>query len=171
MNSIMTGRAAEHIFIAKCLLLGMECYLPTSTHGRIDVIVGKLLSRCQVKVIGDPNGQGSRGLSLRKVGCNSASNVKQYRYSSDDADFFVGVDLDNFDCFIVPLSMVTAYSRTISVNALVKLETKNSFSRLLGLAPPERIELPSLVLETRAQPLDHSGVSLGDQETGALPLS
>lgn len=156
MNNIMNGRAAEHIFVAKCLLHGLECYLPSSTNTKVNVVVGRRLARCQVKVIGDPNGQGQPGMSLRKVGCNSASNVKQYRYTAADIDFFVAVDLNTFECFVLSISSLDSYKRTIGYPAIRRFAKADDFTALSQqLAPRDGIEPPSLVLETRARPLDH----------------
>ena len=51
LNRIKVGKAAELIFMARCLLSVLECYIPVSEDGRVDVVVGSTLHRRQVKQV------------------------------------------------------------------------------------------------------------------------
>ncbi len=85
-NAILLGKAAEHLFIAHLLREGIECFLPVSDGGRIDVIVGPCMARCQIKVISRTKKQD--GLPVRKRG---GQNYHVYRYTSEDIDFMIGI--------------------------------------------------------------------------------
>lgn len=113
LSPVKKGKAAEHMFIARCLLEGLDCYSAVSEDGKIDVMVGK--HRCQVKVLSHANGN----VSVRKAGCNSKSNVKVYQYTPEDVDYFAVVNLATGAIYVVPIEFVNRYSSTISEPALV----------------------------------------------------
>lgn len=134
MNSVKLGIAAEHIFIAKCLLAEYDCYVPVAPTGRIDVIVGDRLAKCQVKAISDDRGgRDSKGLTVRKVGCNSKTNTKIYRYTSSDVDFMIGVDMINFDIYAAPMRDLESlgYKHTVSISVMRELGYRNNIE-LIG---------------------------------------
>jgi len=120
----MLGMASEYIFIAKAMLAGFECFTPVSAGSRIDVVVGDHLFKCQVKTLA--SGRGAKKLPVRKIGCNSKTNTKSYVYSSKDVDFMIGVDVDTFDVYVVPIQDIAQYKSLVSINILSKY--KNNFS-------------------------------------------
>ena len=114
VSSVQKGKAAEHVFIAKCLMRGMKCFAPICEDGRVDLIVNN--KKVQVKVIGGTyNGR----MNTRKVKCNSKSNVKIYSYSETDVDFFAGVHLETMRVAIVPISIVMTYASSMSLQCLM----------------------------------------------------
>jgi hypothetical protein len=124
---IKHGKAAELIFTARCLIEGLDCFTPVTDDGRVDVLVGRSFQRCQVKTMN------SGALVLRKTGANSRSNVKMYRYTSVDVDFMVGVTLNDFGCYIVPLKEVESeYRNSITVKVLDQRGYRNNFALLHG---------------------------------------
>jgi len=131
MNTIKLGKAAELIFMAKCLLSGLSCYTPVSEDGRVDVVVGRALVRCQVKLVAPYSGASqSKGISIRKVGVNSKTNTKSYSYTAKDVDYIVGVDIDSLDVYVVPMAALEGYTRSVSCRALAELGYKNNLDIL-----------------------------------------
>jgi len=131
MNKVKLGKAAELIFMAKCLLSGLDCYTPVSEDGRVDVVVGRALVRCQVKLVAPYSGVSeSKGISIRKVGVNSKTNTKLYSYTAEDVDYMVGVDIDSFDVYVVPMDALEGYTRSVSCRTLAELGYKNNLDIL-----------------------------------------
>jgi hypothetical protein len=128
-STSMLGMAAEYIFIARLLLLGLECYTPVSGSSKVDVIVGNNLRRCQVKTIRISNNM--KFLPLTKVNSH-LSKVNTHRYSDLDIDVMVGVDIDTFDVYIAPIALLDTYKTTVSLSTLEKLGCKNTFSVFSG---------------------------------------
>ena len=136
MNRVKVGKAAEFIFIAQCLLSGLECYTPVSEDGRVDVVVGSTLCRCQVKQVTPYSSTSrSKGISIRKVGVNSRTNTKCYSYTASDVDYMVGVDTDSYDVYVVPMTALEGYRRSISCPILTKLGYKNNIDILKTVNP------------------------------------
>ena len=127
-DRIKLGIAAEHIFIAKCLLNGLSCYTPVTNDGKIDLIVGANRIRCQVKTL--VSNKHGRYISTRKVGCNSRTNTKVSWYSSDDIDFMIEVDVEEFIVYIIPIDITAQYRSTISICSFA--EYKEAFERIEG---------------------------------------
>lgn len=123
-SSVQKGKAAEHLFIAKCLLLGLSCFVPNTENDKIDVIVGPHLARAQVKIINPA----SRFVAVRKIGVNSKSNTKVYHYTPDDIDVFVAVDLETISVYIIPIADLMRYSSSISLSTLEKNGYKDAFN-------------------------------------------
>lgn len=125
-DNIKKGKAAELIFSARCLLNGLVVFSPLSEDSRIDLVVADTLLRVQVKVFNK-----KQQFSVRKVGVNSKTNCKIYRYSANDVDFFGAVDLTTFDVYIVPIQDIVEYSSCMSRSAIeAKGYKKNDFSLL-----------------------------------------
>jgi hypothetical protein len=132
MSTVKLGKAAEHIFIARCLLAGIDCFPAINEDTKVDLIVGRRLLRCQVKVInGTPShGFGSKTMRVQKAGCNSASNIKVYNYTAEDIDLFVGVEIETFDVYIIPIEFAEHYRSSISLSTIEQHGFKNNFDFL-----------------------------------------
>lgn len=155
MDRIKLGAAAEHIFIAKCLLAGLECFTPVSSCGRVDVIVGRQLARCQVKTITDrPKGRTHKTMPLRKVSCNSKSNTKVHVYTVKDCDFIVGVEMQTLEIFIVPMKYLNdaGYTRGITITTMRDAGFCENFEPLREWHRLKDSNPPRAVLETAALP-------------------
>lgn len=128
-DRIQIGAAAEYIFIGRCLSNGLDCSIPVTNASKVDVTVGR--HRCQVKAITAAQGSaGRRGISVRKAGCNSRSNVKTSRYCEKDVDFIVAVDIETCDVFIMPILKAMDYRRQISEKSLKAGGHLNAFHLL-----------------------------------------
>lgn len=120
------GKAAEHIFIAKCLLHGYECYIPSCDDGRVDVLVGPQRVRVQVKVLDSKK----RRLMVMNPGRGTEGHAKQYRYTKDDVDFMVGVDADTMDVYVAPISITERFKDSVGASTLEKIGLKNNLDAL-----------------------------------------
>ena len=124
LETIVLGRIGQHIFEIEMLKRGWDLYTPLLENTKIDCIAirdNKIL-RFQVKLL-DKEG----ALPVRKISHNQGE-YKIKRYTSKDIDFFVGIDRDTHDVYIVPISIVEQYS--ISIGKLKLQQYKNNFSPL-----------------------------------------
>lgn len=109
-------------------------------------------------------------MPLRKVGCNSKSNVKVYRYTEKDIDFFVGVDIDSFDIYPIHIRRLSQYRNSIGLVALKRSGVRNNFTelrrfeRVKELAGVVGIEPTSSELEADVLPLNYTPII--DHRTG-----
>lgn len=55
-------------------------------------------------------------------------NYKIKLYTKDDIDYFVGVDLESKDLYILPISFSSQYTSSISINSCVNY--KNNFEQM-----------------------------------------
>ena len=120
MSKVKKGLAGEHIVKAKFLLNGYNIYQEVNYDSKCDLIVEKnnCYFRIQIKTLDD---QGK--LNFRKL-THSKNAHKQYHYSSKDVDFFVGVDVNTFDIYTIPINEINRSSMNIS-----KMEKyKNNFN-------------------------------------------
>lgn len=69
----------------------------------------------------------SKTIPLRKISHNMGE-YKIKRYTKDDIDYFVGVDVDTEDVYILPISFSSQYASSISINNC--LEYKNNFTQM-----------------------------------------
>lgn len=130
------GRAAELLVEAKCHFNGLACYVPTSGHEPVDLLLGPHAYRCQVKVLGhiaadDPR----RYLPLVKCGGRRGARSR-FRYSPTDVDFMIGVNIETFAVYIAPIGSLDGWERCVSEATLERLGTKEAF-HLLKAAPGE----------------------------------
>ncbi len=117
LSTTKKGKAAELIFAAKCLLKDLLVYTVATEDSPVDCIVGS--HRCQVKIISPTN----QCISLK----TTRRSGKSHRYTDEEIDFFVGVDIVTFDCYVLPVAKLKLYASTISRTALESLAIANDF--------------------------------------------
>jgi len=120
MSKVKKGLAAEHIAKARFLLEGFNIYEEVNYDSKCDIIVelDNKYYRIQIKVLNS-----KKELTFRKL-THSKTQHKQHHYSCKDVDYFVGVDLDTFDLYILPVTEVTRSSK----NSKYLVEYKNNFN-------------------------------------------
>ena len=127
MDTISKGRLGYNLVEKQFLLNDFEIYVPLLENTKIDCITvknGKLL-KYQIKTI--QLDRGYKKLPVRKISHNQGE-YKIHHYNSDEIDYFIGVDLETEDLYIVPMNFVEQYSSSISIS---KLEPyKNNFTSL-----------------------------------------
>lgn len=128
MDRITKGHLACTIFDVKCLELGFHLYKPLTENTKVDTILEKenVYIRVQVKKIISP--KNSKKYMVFRKPSHSLTKHSFYRYTSEDIDFMVGVDIDTHDCYILPIET----SCIIRSSKLVKKlgNFKNSFNLL-----------------------------------------
>lgn len=123
METIVKGRLGYNLLEKELLKRGWDIYLPILENTKIDCIAikGSSLIRIQIKTL---NSEG--GLPVRKISHNQG-DYKIFHYDASVIDFFVGVDLNNEDIYIVPESFSSKYVNTIGKTALQPY--KNNFEQ------------------------------------------
>lgn len=127
MDTISKGRLGYNLFEKELLLRDFEIYIPVLENTKIDCITikeGKLL-KYQIKTIQLSSGR--KVLPVRKISHNHGS-YKIHLYSENEVDFFIGVDIETSDLYVVPIDFVEKYSSAISISTLEPF--KNNFTPL-----------------------------------------
>ena len=134
MDTISKGRLGYNLLEKELLKQEFEIYIPVLENTKIDCIAIKnnQLIKFQIKTIqidGD-----SKKLPVRKISHNQGE-YKIHLYTADEVDYFVGVDVDTEDLYIVPINFIEQYKSSIAVSTL----TNNGFKIiLLNLEPNVR---------------------------------
>lgn len=124
METIVLGKIGQNMFEIAMLQNGWDLYVPLLENTKIDLIAIKnqKVLRFQIKMIST---QGK--LPVRKISHNQGT-YKVHRYTDDEIDYFIGVDRDTNDLYIVPISLIMQYRTEVSIK---KLEMyKNNFEQL-----------------------------------------
>lgn len=127
MDTITKGRLGYNLLEKELLKRDFEIYVPLLENTKIDCIVCKNnhLIKLQIKTI--QLDRGYKKLPVRKISHNQGE-YKIHTYNSSEIDFFVGVDVDTEELYIIPITIIQQYKSAISVN---KLECyKNNFTQL-----------------------------------------
>lgn len=106
---------------------GFNLFKPILENGKVDLIVEKdgIYKKIQIKTVQE---QGSGKLiPVRKLSHNMGE-YKIKRYTKKDIDYFVGVDIDTEDLYILPVEFSSKYATSVSINSCQKY--KNNFEQL-----------------------------------------
>lgn len=96
-------------------------YRPILENGKIDLIAEKdnKYIRIQIKttqnVISGKNNHISRYVPLCKVSHNMGK-YKIHRYTKEEIDYFIGVDVDTEDLYILPINVVEKFRKSIALS-------------------------------------------------------
>ena len=117
MDTITKGRLGYNLLEKELLKRNYEIYVPLLENTKIDCIACKngQLIKIQIKTI--QMDRGYKKLPVRKISHNQGE-YKIFNYTSDEIDYFVGVDIDTEDLYIVPIDIVEKYKSAISVSTL-----------------------------------------------------
>lgn len=121
---IIKGRVGYNIVEYYLLLNNFEVYTPITETTKVDCIVIKnnKLSKIQIKTLQYDQRNGKM-LPVRKLSNNRGIN-KQRHYTKDEVDFFIGVDLDTRDIYVVPIDVVIQYQSSIAISTLQPYKNK-----------------------------------------------
>ena len=99
-----------------------DLYVPILENTKIDCIAikGDSLIRIQIKILNK-----EKQLPVRKISHNQGE-YKIFRYDASTIDFFVGVDIETEDIYIVPVEFSSKYSSCIGYTTLQPY--KNAFN-------------------------------------------
>ena len=117
MDTITKGRLGYNLLEKELLKRNYKIYVPLLENTKIDCIACKngQLIKIQIKTI--QMDRGYKKLPVRKINHNQGE-YKIFNYTSDEIDYFVGVDIDTEDLYIVPIDIVEKYKSAISVSTL-----------------------------------------------------
>lgn len=117
MDTITKGRLGYNLLEKELLKRDYEIYIPLLENTKIDCIACKngQLIKMQIKTI--QIDRGYKKLPVRKISHNQGQ-YKIFNYTSDEIDYFIGVDIDTEDLYIVPIDIVEKYKSAISVSTL-----------------------------------------------------
>lgn len=121
MDTISKGRLGYNLLEKALLKRDWDIYIPVLENTKVDCIIVKedVLIKIQIKLL--YNGT----LPVRKISHNQGE-YKVHHYSKNEVDFFVGVDIETEDLYIVPISVVEKYKSSIGKRVLQQY--KNNFS-------------------------------------------
>lgn len=96
-------------------------------NGKVDLIVEKdgIYKKIQIKTVQEQ--RSGKLIPVRKISHNMGE-YKIKRYTKEDIDYFVGVDVDTEDLYILPVEFSSKYATSISINSCQ--EYKNNFEQL-----------------------------------------
>ena len=122
MNTIAKGRLGYNLLERELLKRDWDLYIPILENTKIDCIAikGDTLIRMQIKTLAK-----DKSLPVRKISHNQGE-YKIFRYDASTIDFFIGVDLDAEDIYIVPVEFSSKYSSSIGYKTLQPY--KNAFN-------------------------------------------
>lgn len=132
-KTIEKGYIGQLIVEKKFLNEGWILYRPILENGKIDLIAEKnnKYIRIQIKttqnVISGKNNHISRYVPLCKVSHNMGK-YKIHRYTKEEIDYFIGVDVDTEDLYILSINVVEKFRRTIALSTAEPW--KNNFEQL-----------------------------------------
>ena len=132
-KTVEKGYIGQLIVEKKFLNEGWILYRPILENGKIDLIAEKdnKYIRIQIKttqnVISGKNNHISRYVPLCKVSHNMGK-YKIHRYTKEEIDYFIGVDVDTEDLYILPINVVEKFRKSISLSTAEPW--KNNFEQL-----------------------------------------
>lgn len=66
---------------------------------------------------------------MRKISHNQGE-YKVHLYTQNEIDYFIGVDIETEDIYVVPINFVENYKSSIAVSTLTTNGFKNNFTQL-----------------------------------------
>lgn len=102
-------------------------FKPVLENGKVDMIIEKnnIYLKIQIKTVGLDKRSGMKYVPVRKLSHNKTSH-KTHLYTSDEIDYFVGVDINTKDIYMIPITFSQNYTSSISINTLSVY--KNNFN-------------------------------------------
>ena len=118
-STIKKGRLGYNLVEKELLKRNWDIYLPIVEDTKIDCIAIKNhdLEKMQIKTLIVDIRNGKKFLPVRKISHNQGRYKISY-YTDDDVDYFLGVDLETDDIYVVPINFTKKYKSAISTNKL-----------------------------------------------------
>lgn len=129
MDTIKKGKLGYNILEKELLKRDWDIYIPLLEDTKIDCIISKnnCLIKMQIKILSYDKRDNRKYLPVRKISHNQGE-YKVHHYTSNEIDYFVGVDIDTEDIYIVPISFSSKYTSSIGLKALEPY--KNNFTQM-----------------------------------------
>lgn len=127
-KTIEKGYLGSLLVEQKFIENGFNLFKPVLENSKVDLIVEKdnTYIKLQIKTV-QVEKDGRKIIPMRKI----SHNMGEYKiklYTKEDIDYFIGVDLDAKDLYILPVDFSTKYKSSISINSCVNY--KNNFKQM-----------------------------------------
>ena len=126
-KTIEKGYLGSLIFEKKLIENEWNVFKPVLENGKVDMIIEKNNKYLKIQIKTVQSGQYNKVIPVRKISHNMGE-YKIKRYTKEDIDYFVGVDVESEDVYIIPIEFFSKYSSSISVNTCSKY--KNNFTQM-----------------------------------------
>ena len=125
LGKIEKGFYGSLIVEKSFILNGFNIFKPSMENGKVDMIVEKenVYLKLQIKTV--QIDRGKKIIPVRKLSHNKTEHKTEY-YSTDIIDYFIGVDIDTEDVYIIPSAISSTYRSAISINIVESF--KNNFN-------------------------------------------
>ena len=106
---------------------GYNLYTPVLENGKVDLIVEKNgnYKKIQIKTVQREDNR--ELIPVRKISHNMGE-YKIKRYTKEDIDYFIGVNVETKDLYILPVEFSSKYASSISIKSCQKY--KNNFKQM-----------------------------------------
>ena len=117
MDTITKGRLGYNLVEKQFLIRDFEVYVPLLENTKVDCITIKngMIIKYQIKIL--QKDRDKKVLPVRKISHNQGE-YKVHHYTSDEIDFFIGVDIETEDIYIIPISFIEQYKSSIAISKL-----------------------------------------------------
>lgn len=127
-KTIEKGYLGSLLVEQKFIENGYNLFKPVLENGKVDLIVEKnnKYLKLQIKTV-QIEKDGRKIIPIRKI----SHNMGEYKvklYTRADIDYFIGVDLDTKDLYILPVDFSSKYKSSININSCVNY--KNNFEQM-----------------------------------------
>lgn len=126
-KTIEKGYLGSLIFEKKLIENEWNVFKPVLENGKVDMIIEKNNRYLKIQIKTIQEAKYNKTIPVRKVSHNMGE-YKIKRYTKEDIDYFVGVDIDTEDVYILPIAFSSQYSSSISINNCSKY--KNNFTQM-----------------------------------------
>lgn len=127
-KTIEKGYLGSLLVEQKFIENGYNLFKPVLENGKVDLIAEKnnKYIKLQIKTV-QVEGSGRKIIPVRKI----SHNMGEYKvklYTEKDIDYFIGVDLDTKDLYILPICFSSQYRSSIGINSCQ--DYKNNFKQM-----------------------------------------
>lgn len=126
-RTIEKGYLGSLIFEKKLIENEWNVFKPVLENGKVDMIIEKDNKYLKIQIKTVQNTPYNKTIPVRKISHNMGE-YKIKRYTKEDIDYFIGVDIETEDVYILPIDFFSKYSSSISVNTCSKY--KNNFTQM-----------------------------------------
>ena len=126
-KTIEKGYLGSLIFEKKLIANGWNVFKPVLENGKVDMIIEKNNKYLKIQIKTVQKTKYNKAIPLRKISHNMGE-YKIKRYTKEDIDYFVGVDVDTEDIYILPIDFSSKYSTSISITSCSNY--KNNFIQM-----------------------------------------
>lgn len=130
-KTIEKGYLGQSLVERELVKRGWNLFKPLLENGKVDLIIEKFNKYLKIQIKTVQWSQTYKAIPMRKISHNMGE-YKVKTYSSDDIDYFIGVDLDTDDLYILPVSFSSQYASSVSIAKCT--EYKNNFEQMEPIA-------------------------------------